>query len=146
MDKHTRFPCSVSTFGLLLLLIALLLPGQSTAAQACPNAPRSRLAAGMIAVVAPGIGALNVRRLPAVGAGVADRLYSGNRVTVISGPSCNGGLNWWRVTTGAHVTGWVAEGTWLAYWLIPAHAAGRILTPLMFSCPPLRPIHCYVPE
>jgi len=117
--------------------------------QPCPGGPRPRLHAGIIAVVAPGIGPLNVRALPAVGTGIRDQLYAGNRVTVLSGPSCNGGLTWWRVETRASVHGWVAEGTWLRYWLIPARdvdQTGYTPTPLAFTCPPLRPHRCFVPD
>lgn len=116
---------------------------------ACPNGPRSRLYPGQNAIVAEGVGPLNVRALPAVGTGIRDQLYTGNRVTVLSGPSCNGGFNWWRVETGAGVRGWVAEGTWLRYWLIPARdvdQTGYTPDPLAFTCPTSRPYECVVPD
>jgi hypothetical protein len=133
-----------------LIVIALVafanagsLIGQATAG--CPAAPRSRLHAGMTAVVAPGIGPLNLRALPAVGTGIRAQLYGGHRLTVLSGPSCNSGYAWWRVETRAGVRGWIAEGTWLRYWVIPARdsESGHTPAPLDFTCPPERSSPCY---
>lgn len=131
---------------MLIMVLGRVLPAQ---AEACLDAPRPRLAAGINAVVAPNVGPLNVRALPAVSTGIDDQLYSGNRVTVISGPSCNGHYNWWRVETGAGVRGWVAEGTWERYWVVPARDAdvtGYTPNPLDFTCPPQRPARCYTPD
>jgi hypothetical protein len=39
---------------------------------------------------------------------------------VISGPSCNGGYNWWRVElTLGGTRGWVAEASWMQYFVMP---------------------------
>jgi hypothetical protein len=88
----------------------------------------------MAAVVAPGIDRLNVRALPAVDTGILARLYAGGAVTVISGPSCNRALNWWRVELADGTRGWVAEGTWEAYWLIPADEAAHPVDPIEWAC------------
>lgn len=102
----------------------------------------------MEAVIASGIGPLNLRALPAVGTGIRAQLYGGHRLTVISGPSCNGSYAWWRVETRAGVRGWIAEGNWLRYWVIPGRDADRGFTPapLAFTCPPARLEACYMPD
>jgi hypothetical protein len=94
------------------------------------------------AVVAPGIGPLNMRALPAVSTGIEVQLYAGNRVRVIGGPSCNGRLRWWRVENVNGTRGWVAEGNWERYFLIPATEYDRVtgqpnqrpLTPYEATC------------
>lgn len=43
----------------------------------------------------------------------------GGVFTVLSGPICNGGWNWWQVNYYGSV-GWTAEGDGVAYWLEPA--------------------------
>lgn len=114
---------------------------------ACLNAPRPRLGVGIVAAVAPNLGPLNMRALPAVDTRIILQLYSGNRLTVISGPSCNRGLNWWRVENVNGRRGWVAEGDWERYYLLPArdYDRNRIVDPVVWSCPPERRIPCAVP-
>lgn len=104
-----------------LLIFILLLAGLPAAAEACPSAPLTRLLPTIEGVVAPGVQGLNLRALPAIGAGTVLTLNSGTRFTVISGPSCNSGYNWWRVTvigTGG-TTGWIAEADWMRYFVQP---------------------------
>jgi hypothetical protein len=104
----------------LALAIGLILNTTGVRADTpCANGPPSLVAVGDMAVVAPGIDRLNLRLLPAVGTGVAGLLYSGYPLEVIGGPSCNGGLTWWRVQAAGGARGWVAEGTWTAYYLLP---------------------------
>lgn len=121
-----------------LLLICLLglfarMP-LSAASSPCPFpvAPRSRLQIGDAAVVAPDIDVLNLRALPARETGVNGRLRAGNPLTVIGGASCNGAYTWWRVETPDGARGWVAEGTWEAYWVIPA--AAPPVDPVEWTC------------
>jgi hypothetical protein len=96
----------------------------------------------MEAVVAPGIDRLNLRALPAVSTGIQARLYSGAPLTILSGPSCNGAFNWWRVETTTGQRGWVAEGTWEAYWVIPADEWEHPVDPYEWTCPPQAPRVC----
>jgi hypothetical protein len=124
------------TTSLILLILALYASPNLVLADACQNAPAPRLHAGMAAVVAQNVGPLNLRSLPAVDTGVELQLYSGNTVTILSGPSCNGHYNWWRIETANGQRGWVAEGTWLRYWVVPVRDAERELNPLDWSCPP----------
>jgi hypothetical protein len=135
---------------LILLMLALFATsGPARALDACVHAPRSRLAPGMVAAVAPGLGPVNVRAFPAVNTGIRAQLYGGNRVTILSGPSCNGQLNWWRVETRSGVRGWMAEGTWNRYWLIPQRDIDLnrpALSPFDWSCPVRHTVgHCFVP-
>lgn len=123
---------------LILLILALYaspnLGVLSAAADACSNAPAPRLHVGLEAVVAANVGPLNLRALPAVSTGVEVQLYSGNVLNVLAGPSCNGHFNWWRVETRNGRRGWVAEGTWERYWVVPARDAERLIDPVGWTC------------
>ncbi|MDX2160926.1 MAG: SH3 domain-containing protein [bacterium] len=126
---------------LIVLCLCLIANIPSQPAQAapladrCPVAPSPRLRPGMAALVTAD--GLNLRALPAVDTGVNGRLYGGARLTVLSGPSCNGHLNWWRVETENGQRGWAAEGTWEATYIIPAGRAGvRVPTPVEWTCLP----------
>jgi len=115
------------TFSLLVLFVNAL----PVHADACLDAPPARFTPGMDGVVAPGVNGLRLRALPAVGAGTVGSLNSGTRFTVISGPSCNGGYNWWRVDVVGAGTGWVAEADWSQYFIAPeAPAPARTLSPV----------------
>lgn len=121
---------------LILALSASPNVGVARAADACADAPATRLRVGMEAMVAPNVGPLNLRALPAVSTGIEVQLYSGNRLIVLGGPSCNGHYNWWRVESRNGSRGWVAEGTWERYWVIPARERARTVSPLEWSCLP----------
>ncbi|MCA9908746.1 MAG: SH3 domain-containing protein [Anaerolineae bacterium] len=127
---------------LLIILHALAATVPATAA-ACPHAPAPRLRPGSIAIVAPGVDRLNVRALPAVDTGVRAQLYQLAAMTVLDGPSCNGGYNWWRVELADGTRGWVAEGTWARYYAIPASA--RPVDPFVWSCAPRLRRWCILP-
>lgn len=99
----------------------------------CQNAPTPRIHAGMRVVVAAGIDRLNLRSLPAVSTGIQVQLYAGNQLTVISGPSCNGHFNWWRVENVNGRRGWVAESTWQMAYILPVNRP--VVDPVAWSCP-----------
>jgi hypothetical protein len=104
----------------------------------CPQAPDPRLRPGMAAVVAPGLWGLNLRALPAVSTGVRAQIGAGQRMTVLTGPACNGAYQWWQVELPNGVRGWVAEGAWTGAYLVPATADGQpraLISPLEWSCP-----------
>ena len=127
----------------LILLILLILTGYATPAfaDACLYAPPPRLSVGMDALVV-GDG-LSLRTLPAVSTGLDGKLYSGNALKVIGGPSCNGIYNWWRVETSAGVRGWVAEGSWDQYFVVPVADAKTPPTPFEAAClHPFDPLYC----
>ncbi len=120
-----------------LALLAILAAARQTGAAACPSAPQSIIGAGMELIVAPGIEALNVRALPARDTGIVARLSAGMRLRAVGGRSCGGRYVWRRVELPNGARGWVAEGDWDGYYLIPADGR-RIPTPFAWSCPPLR--------
>jgi hypothetical protein len=134
---------------LLLLLSALLavLPAPASAQASpggCELAPAPRLHVGDEVVVSPEIGQVNLRSLPAVSTGIETALYQGNRLTVLAGPSCNRHFLWWRVETASGRRGWVAEGTWERYYLVPAREADAypardLVTPVAYACEAARP-------
>lgn len=116
-------------------------PSASRFADACLHAPAPRLHAGESAVVLSV--QLNLRALPAVETGVNIQLYRGNTVTVIGGPSCNGLYTWWRVETANGHRGWVAEGAWDQYYVVPAEDADAPPTPFEGAClRPFNPLYC----
>ncbi|MBK8024164.1 MAG: SH3 domain-containing protein [Chloroflexi bacterium] len=104
----------------VLLVFASVIPWNRAGAVVCPHSPAPILDVGDAAVVAPGMNGLNMRALPAVGTERVATLNQGYPVTIIGGPSCNGMYTWWRVETPTGVQGWVAGGTWTAYFLLPA--------------------------
>ncbi|MBE2182890.1 MAG: SH3 domain-containing protein [Anaerolineae bacterium] len=129
---------------LFISLASKAVLAQPGSARDCPLAPATRLHVGMTAVVSPLIGQVNLRALPAVSTGIETPLYQGNRVTVLAGPSCNRHFQWWRVETVNGRRGWVAEGTWENYYLIPtrefdAYPDYAIANPAEYSCPRHRP-------
>lgn len=129
----------------LLLLILLLLGGvaKPVFAEACLHAPAPRLAVGEMAVVSEAAGRLNMRALPAVDTGVQIQVYAGNTLTVIGGPSCNGLYTWWRVESANGSRGWVAEGTWEAYYVVSLEDAAHPPTPFEGACLlPFNPLWC----
>jgi len=82
----------------------------------CPGAPAPRLTVGGEARVAQSfstvrddIGGDPIRTVEA-----SEGLF----FDVLAGPYCYGVYNWWQVSVDG-VTGWVAEGTGLLYWLNP---------------------------
>ncbi|MEP7292782.1 MAG: SH3 domain-containing protein [Chloroflexota bacterium] len=134
----------------LTLLILLVLAGvakpafaKSALADACLQAPAPRLRVGGEAVVAEGVDRLNMRALPAVDTGVRVQLYSGNTLSVIGGPSCNGLYTWWRVESANGSRGWVAEATWDQYFVVPIEDAAEPPTPFEGAClKPFDALYC----
>jgi hypothetical protein len=106
---------------IFLILLIFMVSASPNAARAdfCTDAPLPRLEVGESGQVAPGIDGLRLRALPAIGAGTLRTLYAENAFTVLAGPSCNSGYNWWRVELENGVKGWLAEAEWLRYYLIP---------------------------
>lgn len=95
-------------------------PGNIAPPQTCQGAPSPRLTVGESARVTYTNGvALNLRNAP--GGSLVTQLPEGTVVSVINGPQCQGGYNWWQiqVTQGAAVAGWAAEGDAQDYYLEP---------------------------
>jgi hypothetical protein len=104
---------------LILLIFMFSASPNAARADSCSNAPLPRLKVDEMGQVAPGIDRLRLRALPAIGAGTLRTLYAGNTFTVLSGPSCNSGYNWWHVEMEGSGTGWLAEAEWARYYLMP---------------------------
>jgi uncharacterized protein YraI len=49
---------------------------------------------------------------------VLTQIPSGGTFTVLAGPTCANGMNWWQVNYNGTV-GWTAEGDASGYWLEP---------------------------
>ena len=130
---------------LIVLILGFSTSPNSTRADACAGAPLPRLRSGIQAVIAKEVRRVNLRALPAVDTGVQRLLNAGVVVTVLSGPSCNGGYNWWRVETSKGERGWVAEGDWEAYYVVPVSDNGRVVDPFDWSCPSWSSRWCRVP-
>jgi hypothetical protein len=126
------------TFLLILLILALyatpIQPASADAAarDACIVAPPPRLSVDGEAVVVAN--QLNMRALPSAETGITAKLYLNTRLKVISGPSCNGFYTWWRVETPNGLRGWVAEGTWEEYYVVPAADTENPPTPFEAAC------------
>lgn len=118
----------------LLILLIVSSIAKPALADACLHAPAPRLRVGGEAVVAAGVGPLNVRALPAVDTGISVQVYGGNKLTVIGGPSCNGLYTWWRVESANGSRGWVAEGTWKQYFVVPLEDAEAPPDPFEGGC------------
>jgi uncharacterized protein YgiM (DUF1202 family) len=135
-------------FSFLTCFILLILASYATPAfaddlqrEACLVAPPPRLSVDGEAVVAAM--QLNMRALPSAETGITVKLHVGTRLKVIAGPSCNSLYTWWRVETPNGLRGWVAEGTWEEYYIVPAEDAEEPPTPFEAACL-LRydPIYC----
>ena len=105
--------------GLLLavLMIFELLPALAQSDPNCPEAPIPRLIIGEQAIVTPG-SSNNVRDAASRDANRVGTIDGGEVVTVLDGPVCADGFNWWQVEF-AEATGWTVEGTLDEYWVEP---------------------------
>ena len=92
--------------------------------QPCPDAPPSRLSAGMDAQVNPDVpGSNRVRSQPGLSGGLTGKLDPGQSVSIVDGPACADGMVWWQVEYSAASsdlrTGWTSEGDGKESWLVP---------------------------
>ncbi len=99
------------------------MPGSATTSPmipvvSCPGFMPSRLVAGQIGRVTPGI-PNRVRLAPA--STVIGYIPGGGRFTVLGGPQCSAGSAWWLVNYNGLV-GWTSEGTGYTYYLEPVTA------------------------
>ena len=107
-------------------------PQQPTAAPVLiPCTLPPRLTVGNSARVAPGPLPNAMRSAPGTGSdsAVLGAIATGTVFTVLDGPVCADGYNWWYVDAGGFV-GWTAEGQDGEYWLIPLACANGMETRL----------------
>jgi len=64
-----------------------------------------------------------VRRAAGLGGHVLGEIRAGERVSVLEGPYCVDGYNWYRIDH-ARLSGWTAEGGGGEYWMAPASSIG----------------------
>lgn len=109
---------------IMLLCLVLIIGSMPVSAQddpACPGAPVPRLVVNGRGRVLPG-DANNVRGQPSRDSELIGAIPGGAEFTVLEGPNCVDGLNWWRVETDA-LTGWTVEGADAEYWIEPIASA-----------------------
>jgi hypothetical protein len=93
----------------------------------CYNAPLSRLTAGMMGRVLPGLPNA-LREYPASGRRLGV-IPGGEVFNILSGPECGpAGRRWWQVSYRGSV-GWTAEGEGSVYWLEPYYGVPVTPTP-----------------
>ncbi|MDX2162233.1 MAG: hypothetical protein SF162_12980 [bacterium] len=122
-------------FAIVILLGSLL--GMSIlplrAQGACDNPP-PRLVVGERGRVLPG-DPNNVRDQPSASGVRVGQIPGGGHFTVLEGPVCAEGYNWWRIQT-ADVSGWTVEGADGDYWVEPLPAdAPPEFVPVIGTCP-----------
>jgi hypothetical protein len=89
--------------------------------QACSNAPLSRLHVNDTAFVGfdPDL-PLNVRTGAGTNYPIFRKFLPGEKVNILSGPSCADGMVWWKISSQQNSdSGWSAEGMGSDYYLIP---------------------------
>ncbi|MDL1899665.1 SH3 domain-containing protein [Anaerolineae bacterium CFX9] len=109
---------SMRSFFLIVTVMALMGSLFPALAQGdCPGAPLPRLWVGGQGSVTPG-SANNVRETPTTSGNLLGQLPGGTRFTVLEGPVCADGYNWWRVSSDTLI-GWTVEGRGSDYFLAP---------------------------
>lgn len=120
----------VVRFSLMLTLVVsiVIAPAGARVALAqdnCPGADPPRLSPGAMGRVVPGTGAgNNLRVAPRNDAAVLGVMPQGEIFTVLDGPTCVDGLNWWQIRRWDAQTGWSADGSGSTTWLEPWPQAG----------------------
>lgn len=88
--------------------------------QTCSDLP-TRLKPGMQARVAiVNGGKMRVRKNPGFSQDILDRVPEGTSLTVLDGPKCIDGSNWWYIRTNTGIEGWMTESQNGTYLLEPA--------------------------
>lgn len=83
----------------------------------CPGAPAPRLVIAETGRVLPG-DPNNMRDLPARSGGLVGAIAGGDVFTVLEGPVCADGFNWWLVDYNGLIA-WTVEGAGDEYWIEP---------------------------
>ncbi|NPV67834.1 MAG: hypothetical protein HPY64_11860 [Anaerolineae bacterium] len=130
----------IVALAVVLVLIGLLLPPLPAYADGgtpCPGSLPTRLAVGDTGEVARSFSSL--RNSP--GGLVIRVMYTGARFTVLEGPTCAGGLTFYKIDYGGGLVGWASESAvaspWGAqYWLAPVEDGGGTPTACAGSLAP----------
>lgn len=109
-----RFISLMTLLGLFLMPLAMIYAQEDAT---CPGAPQPRLTIGAQARVLPG-DANNVRDAASRAGAMVGSIPGGEVFTVLDGPTCADGFNWWQIEYGT-ITGWTVEGSGTDYWVEP---------------------------
>lgn len=96
----------------------LPIPTVASQPATCPGALPTRLIVGEKGELIPNTNPNNVRAQPGKSGAKVGTIKSGDIFTVVAGPQCVDGMNWWQVTVNG-LTGWTAEGDNQGYWIEP---------------------------
>jgi uncharacterized protein YraI len=83
----------------------------------CYGAPSPHMLLGLTGYVTLGP-SNNLRTQPSLSASVVGQMPGGSMFTVLAGPTCADGYNWWQVNYSGLI-GWTAEGRTNEYWIEP---------------------------
>lgn len=83
----------------------------------CSGVPMPHMLIGLTGYVTLGP-SNNLRAQPSMSATVLGQMPGGSTFSVLAGPTCANGLNWWQVSYNGAV-GWTAEGRNAEYWIEP---------------------------
>ena len=115
MQQAFRHGC---TFVLIVIILLFAVAAFAQEDPNCPGAPVPRLVGGEMARVLPG-DPNNVRDSASRSGVLVGAIPGAEAFTVLDGPVCADGLNWWQVEYG-DITGWTVEGAGTEYWVEPA--------------------------
>lgn len=111
-------------FALILVLAAwgqFSLYAQNNPDPNCPDAPLPRLIVGEQAIITAGA-SNNVRDAASRSGNRIGSIAGGEVITVLDGPECSDGFNWWKIEYAGGM-GWTVEGTLDEYWIAPHETA-----------------------
>ena len=87
--------------------------------QTCSQ-PHSRLSVGDLARVARVNGTnMRIRSRPGFSESILNKVPEGTALTIMEGPECVDGNNWWYIRTNNGLEGWMTESQNGIYWLEP---------------------------
>lgn len=118
----------------LLILAAALVPAAQAQYYGCYGGLAPRLQIGGQGQVTPGL-PNTLRSQPYVGydSVILGQIPAGGVFTVLAGPSCYNGMNWWQVNYNGQI-GWTPEGSnYGIYWLQPVSNGGCMTLPSRLS-------------
>lgn len=102
---------------LITFALVLIINFQVAAQSPCPDVVAPRLIIGVEGRVLPG-DTNRMRAEPTTSSANVGRIPGGEIFTVLAGPVCADGFNWWQVNYNGRI-GWTVEGDAEGYWLQP---------------------------
>lgn len=102
---------------LLCIYLLITIPVYAQEDPSCPGTPIPRLVVGAEARVLPG-DPNNVRDTASRDGALVGEIPGGESFTVLDGPVCADGFNWWHIEYNG-LAGWTVEGSGSEYWVEP---------------------------